>query len=137
MRDLREEPQEFNGEYAPSWKLEEGAIIVGTITGYNQAQTAYGEAWVCVMEEESQGPLSIWLTYTVSIDQFKKLKPKVGERIGIKCLGKHPGRKYWRFAVRVDRPEEQPDFESMQGWDRIPTGDSSFAGPPDSDDLPF
>jgi hypothetical protein len=120
MRNLREELQEFDGEYAPSWKLEEGAIAVGKIISYNQAQTAYGEAWVCVMEEESSGPLSVWLTSTVLIDQFKKLKPRVGERIGIKCLGKHREKKYWRFLTKVDRQEEQPDFETIRGWDRLP-----------------
>lgn len=127
MRDLREELEDFNGEYAPSWKLEEGGIVVGKIIGYNQAQTAYGEAWVCSIEDETQGPLSVWLTSTVLIDQFKKLKPKVGEQVGIKCLGKHPEKKYWRFALKVDRPEEEPNFEAMAAWDR----------PPDNDDPPF
>lgn len=127
MRNLRHELEEFNGQYSPSWKLEEGAIVVGKITSYSQALTSYGECWVCTIEEESSGPLSIWLTSTVLIDHFKKLKPQVGERIGIKCLGKHPEKGYWRFIVRVDRPEEQPNFETIQGWDR----------PPDSDDPPF
>ncbi|MBT9167445.1 MAG: hypothetical protein DDT19_00783 [Syntrophomonadaceae bacterium] len=126
MRNLRSELEEFNGEYAPSWKLEEGAIVVGRIKSYSQALTNYGEAWVCTIEEETQGPLSIWLTSTVLIDQFKRLKPKVGERVGIKCLGKHPERKYWRFIVRVDRPEQGPDFESIQGWDRPPQDDPPF-----------
>lgn len=126
MRNLREELEEFNGEYAPSWQLKEGAIVVGKITGYAQVQTSYGEAWVCTIEEETQGPLSIWLTYTVLIDQFKKLKPRVGERIGIKCLGKHPEKGYWRFMVRVDRPEEEPDFETIQSWDRVPQEDLPF-----------
>lgn len=120
MRDLREELEEFSGEYAPSWQLEEGAIVVGKITGYSQTQTAYGEAWVCTIEEESQGPLSIWLTAKVLIDQFKKLRPKVGERIGIKCLGKHLEKGYWRFVVKIERPEQEPDFENIQAWDVPP-----------------
>lgn len=60
------------------------------------------------------------------IDQFKKLEPQVGERIGIKCLDKHPEKGYWGFIVKVDRPEGEPDFESMQGWDRPPQEEEPF-----------
>lgn len=119
MRDLRQELQENDGEYPPSWKFQQGEVIVGEILAYSQASTNYGPAWVCLIEEEERGKLAIWLTSTVLVDLFKKLKPKVGERIGLRCLGKHREKDYWRFVLKVDREEPQePDFGAIQAWDR-------------------
>lgn len=125
MRDLRTELEEFDG-YPPSWRFKEGDIVVGRILSYQQAQTNYGPGWVCVIEEEKLGRLSIWLTSVVLVDCFRKLKPRIGERIGIRCLGRDPMKDYWRFALKVDRPQAEPDFETMQGWDRPPQEDPPF-----------
>jgi len=104
--------------YPPSWVVKEGEKIVGEIKSYNRAYTVYGEAWVCHIEDEKRGLIAVWLTHTVLLDWFKKLKPKVGERIGIKCNGKHPEKGYWQFLVIIDRDEpEMPDFEALEAWD--------------------
>ena len=41
----------------------------------------------------------MWLNHAVLVDRFKKLKPKVGERIAIKCFGKHTDKKYWSIHL--------------------------------------
>lgn len=42
MRNLRSELEEFNGQYSPSWKLEEGAIVVGP---HHQLQPDPDDLW--------------------------------------------------------------------------------------------
>ncbi|MFQ5823260.1 MAG: hypothetical protein ACE5JB_04315 [bacterium] len=118
MRNLNDELDK-NDRYPPSWYLSEGAKVIGKIAAYKKAYTSYGSAWVCQIEDEKKGLLSVWLTHTVLLDQFKRLKPKIGERVGIKCLGKHQEKKYWQFRVVVDREEaEVPIFEEIQAWDK-------------------
>lgn len=117
MRDLDKELDQ-NQTYPPSWSVKEGEKVVGLLKEYQKAFTPYGEAWVCQIDDENRGMISVWLTHTVLLDWFKKLKPKVGERIGIKCNGKHLEKGYWQFKVMVDRDEpEAPDFDSLKAWD--------------------
>ena len=138
MRNLDEElDNEEGNEYPPTWYLAEGSKIVGKIKRYDKAYTIYGEAWICQIEDDEKGLLSVWLTHAVLIDRFKKLKPKLGERIAIKCFGKHSEKKYWRFKVIMDRLEpEIPDFENMQVLDKEP---ESVKDPENDfdDELPF
>lgn len=115
MRDIRQELKDLDTDHGINWKHTEGSMIVGHIVRYSRARGAHGEAWVCVVDDEEHGRVSVWLTPKVLIEQFRKWRPVPGERIGILCQGKDAEKGYWRFAMRVDRPGEGlvPDFEGL------------------------
>lgn len=127
---LRERLEQSTGEYPPSWKAEPGAIVAGELVRYSTAPTKlYGDQLVAVINDDRRGPLTVWLSSAVLLDQFKKLRPKPGEAVGIKCLGKHPEKHYWRFTVEVDRPGATSD--AMPDWDNVTAAEQA---PADDDD---
>ena len=58
--------------------------------------------------------MAVWLSSAVLLSLFKRHKPRVGERIGLKYAGTHPEKGYKLYALVVDRPEEaEPDFDAL------------------------
>jgi hypothetical protein len=49
------------------------------------------------------------------LNLFAAERPRIGERVGIRYLGKHPDRNYHRFALLVDRPDAVPEFTPLGG----------------------
>ena len=70
------------------------------------------------------------IDFPVLIDQFKKLRPKPGERVGIKRVADSE-KGYARYVVKVDRPEEiqVPDWDSLgASKERTPPTSSAAGG---------
>jgi len=117
-RDLAHELETWSDEPARAWKPEPGEVLVGELLAYRQGQGAYGPAWVAHVREEGSGELrAVWLFHAVALDEFRRLRPKPGERVGLRLLedGGKAGARYRRFALVVDRPVEAevPDFEAL------------------------
>jgi hypothetical protein len=114
MRDLQGELEGWTG-YPPAWKPTPGAVLVGFIDGYDVGHTAYGPVrTVIITEEATNTKRSLWLSSTVLLDLFQRQKPKPGERIGLKYLGKNQEKGYHRYHLIVDRPETG-DFSPLGG----------------------
>jgi len=115
-RDLRDELDRFEG-YPAAWIPDVGDVLVGEILRYGSGPTAYGRfPVVTVADEETGEELSVWLLHTALRSEFAQLRPRIGERIGIRRLedgtSDATGHTYRRFLVRVDRPEgELPVLE--------------------------
>ena len=105
MRDLKRELDEFE-DWPPAWRPEPGDVLVGKILRYDQGHTDYGPVRTVIVETDAGDRLSVWLSSTVLLNEFARLKPKVGERIGIKYLGMHAERGYHRWRLVVDREED-------------------------------
>jgi hypothetical protein len=129
MRDLFQELEDYTGEFPPAWKPEPGDILVGKVLHYDKGFSLYGEVRTCIVEQDDGERVSLWLNSTVLLDQFKRLRPRIGERIGLKYLGMHPERGYHRFKLLVDR-EEPLTFEPLGGEAKVPAG-------ADDEDAPF
>src|SRR5438309_67877 len=114
-RDLEAELQEQAGAFPPAWNPSPGETLVGVIRSYGEAQGKYGPCRTAVIQRDEGAKVSLWIASTVLLDAFRKAKPKVGERIGIRYLGKHPEKGYNRFALVVDRPETETDFAPLGG----------------------
>lgn len=97
-------------------------MLVGEIVRYETGMTEYGEAPIVVVANEDNGELlSVWLLHQVLLSEFQKLKPKPGERVGIKRLADDPERRYRRYAVRVDREDAGvPDLDRYSAGDVAP-----------------
>lgn len=129
MRDLVRELTEWGDEWPPAWKPKPGDILTGRVLCYDKGVTPYGEVRTCIVEQDDGERVSLWLSTTVLLDQFKRLKPGIGERIGLKYLGKHSDLGYHRYRLVVDR-EEPLSFEPLGG-------EAKVASTADEKDLPF
>ena len=65
--------------------------------------TSYGSVRTVIVMQENGERVSLWLSSTVLLGLFFRLKPKPGERIGLKYLGKDPKNHYHRYHLIVDR----------------------------------
>jgi hypothetical protein len=123
---LREKLDNWDG-YPPAWKPQEGEILVGTILQYDTGESTFGPVHTCIIETEEGERLSLWLSSTVLLSQFRRYRPKIGERIGIKYQGKDQAKGYHRYRLVVDRPgEEVPDFDALGGEEERTDGDPDW-----------
>jgi hypothetical protein len=88
---------------------------------------------VVVTREENNQKVTLWLTSTVLLNLFQRHKPRPGERIGLKYLGKDQDKGYHRYHLVVDRPvlpEELTPLGGEEIEDEDPVKD-------EDDDVPF
>jgi hypothetical protein len=143
VRDIRKELEEFDGATPVSWVPTVGAILVGQVARYDSGTTHFGTYPICVVYDEETGQeVSVWIFHQVLLDEFRKRRPKVGERVGIKRLPDGQtaeGQRYRRYAVRVDREEEPvPDLTNYSPpSDMAPPEIEREAEPLGQDYLPF
>lgn len=106
-RDLHQAPDVAN---PPNWEHSPGAELIGTVVRYKRVDTKQGERIVAHIRPDDGSPImTVWLG-TVLLSEFKRLRPRPGERVGIKRLDdavSKAGRAYQVFSVVVDRPEQQ------------------------------
>ena len=142
VRDLYTELSELKDEFPESWIPDVGDIIVGPIEYYTSGTTQHGTYHIAVVKDELKDELrSVWLMHKVLRGEFERLKPLVGERIGIKRLPDSRN-DYKRFSVKVDRNDsEQPDLGPFAAADDASPEERSEpdGGQPQEpdDDLPF
>ena len=129
MRDIEHDLDAFDGTFPESWRPKPGDKIVGRLVRYTQGESPYGPRHIAVVEAMNAGGepylVGIWLSHAVLVDQFKRLKPKPGERIGVKRLADVPGRGdkrgYAMFKVVVDRPDAgAPDWDKVVVEGEVP-----------------
>ena len=103
-KDLRKELEELEEEYPPAWHPEPGEILVGTIRRYDEGRTPYGQVRTVIIQDEETGErVSLWISGAVIRNEFDRLRPEPGERVGIRYLGKDQQKGYHKYKMRVDR----------------------------------
>jgi len=121
--DLLAQLEEWDGAWPEAWRPKFGEVLTGQVTGYNQAQSVYGPVWVCTVRRDDGEPVAIWLSSAVLLAEFRRLRPKIGERIAVKYAGQHPEKGYNRYRLLVDRPQAEPDFQPLGGERGEPADD--------------
>jgi len=95
--------------YAPAAKfVNEGDMVVGTVLGFSTVHGDYGPQTVMTIEQEDGDEVAVYVSNLVLKNQLKAADPKVGEKVGVKYLGKlksAQGREYKNWVVLMDRPE--------------------------------
>jgi hypothetical protein len=115
-------------EWAETWTPDEpGDMLIGTLTGYDEAETDFGTYTVAHIRDEEGVLRGLWLMHSVLQDEWSEADPGRGERVGVQYLGKRSGSNfdYHVWTVKVDRPaterdrsEEEP--QDTAGNDRPP-----------------
>lgn len=113
-RDLRRELDEWEDCWPSPWKPNVDEVLVGEILSYDRGFTPFGEVRTVIIRQESGEKVSLWLSSTVLLDLFRRYEPKVGEKIGLKYLGKDARKGYHRYRLVVDR-DEANDFSPLGG----------------------
>jgi hypothetical protein len=128
-RNLEAELREEDGTWPACWRPQEGETLVATVRKYSTGMGTYGECRTVILERPDGSRVSLWLSSVVLLSLFEREKPRIGERIGLKFLGKHPVKGYKRFSLLVDRPEQALDFSPLGGekQDRDDDDDDPFA----------
>lgn len=140
QRDLAAELDADDGEFPESWKPRPGDKVVGVVKNYTTGETKFGPRPICVIETlNDQGVpylLSIWLSHTVLVNEFRKVRPKVGEEIGVKRNEDGPG--YARYRVLVNRPAAtEPDWDSLGEPATEKPADGGSVASDTSEEIPF
>jgi hypothetical protein len=117
---------------AEPWKPEFGDKIVGTVVDVDSRTTEYGTYPIVVLETDAGDEIAVHGFHTVLKNEFAKRPPTLGERIGVKYLGKSDkGYEAYRvvFAKRVE-----PDWRQIRAEAEAEIGNSS--DPADDDEEP-
>ena len=122
---------QLDAKFAPAWRREDDPKIVGEVTTLSEREGAYGR-YPIVTVRTQDGERAIHAFHEVLANELARIAPKVGDKIGVKYLGKHPERSYHRYrAVKVG-DEEGVDWSRYGGDGDAPTSDV----PGDTSDLP-
>jgi hypothetical protein len=108
-----------DGDYPESWQpSREGDEIAGQVVRYERGNTARGERVIVIVQPAEGGPeRSVWLLHTALINKFAERRPKPGELVLIRYLGKRTSagdNEYADYRVEVDREEGGIDWEGAQ-----------------------
>ena len=134
-------------EWAETWKPSEpGDMLIGTLTGYDEAETDFGTYTVAHIRTGDGVLRGLWLMHSVLQDEWAEADPGRGERVGVQYLGKRSGSDfdYHMWTVKVDRPQSGAERDSdgtsqeqsAAGDDRPPQESDSGSAPKfDGDEL--
>ncbi len=131
---------------AQGWRPEPGQVIVGEVTDVSRAWSDYRNGYYPIVTIQPEGdgnpePVAVHAFHDVLLRRMVELRPKVGERIGIKFDGQRETKDGKRsvsiYTVKIDgRGAANPEAI----WDSIE--DPSRATdqpqqPQQDDDIPF
>lgn len=125
--------------FAPPWRPDDDTAegvhdnpLFGSFLRMESATTSFGPCWVMVLDQHAEGApasgeeVAVWLLHTVLQNELARAKPKPGEELAIKYLGKQKpaggGNPFHSYRVKVDRPTSEA-FD----WNKI--GDGEFDEP--------
>jgi hypothetical protein len=109
--------QDFPKSWVPS---ESDPSIVGEFLRLEQGTTAFGPARIVVLKTKDGNERSLWLFHSVLKNEFNRVRPKVGELVAVRYLGKKQGaagQKYESYRVIAQRDESAPDWDSLGSED--------------------
>lgn len=105
------------GEHPVSWKPEPGDVLTGVIRRYSMVTLEEsGDTYIAAIQDAPDSVRSVFLSSTVLKGEFSRQKPKVGEKVVIRYLGKPAGKRYHKFTLMMpDRPDVgiTPDWNKM------------------------
>lgn len=97
------------------WKPNEGDKLIGTVVDIDERDGGYGSYPIIVVLTDSGDQLAFHAFHTVAKSELAKARPVVGDRIGVKYLGKPEGKNYESYRITVARDDGRQQLD----WDRI------------------
>ncbi len=124
--------------FPEGWKPKVGDSLIGTVAEVSTRDSDYGGEYpVVVIETEDGREIAIHAFHTVLKNELARLRPREGDKLGVKCHGRDGG-EYEKYRVLLERaePEEapapdwtgmaEPDPDVQRDWSE-PSDDSADA----------
>lgn len=110
--------QERADHAAPeSWIPEAaGEEIAGELVRYESGHTAYGRQVIAVVKPPNADERSLWLLHSVLRAEFAKQRPRPGELVLIRYLGRKQGADgtgYAAYRLEIDRDQAAVDWDAI------------------------
>jgi hypothetical protein len=133
-------------DYAAAWRPASGEKIIGEVTALDMRDGQFGTYPIVTVRQDDGTELAMHCFHEVLSGELAKIAPKIGDRIGVKYVGRHPERGY--HVYRVQRDGDDTGF----AWNRfgadtsdVPSdlapGDTGYGQLPqakdDGDGIPF
>lgn len=124
--------------FPTGWRPAVGDTLIGTVTEVSTRESEFGGAYpLVVVATEDGDEVAIHGFHAVLKNELARLRPKEGDKMGVKYHGKDDKGGYERYRVIIERAE--PDEWSAPDWDRMtepviepdPTSNKSWAKPSD------
>lgn len=119
----------LDAQFAEAWRPEAGESLIGTVAAISQRDAGYGSYPIVTIQPDEGEPKALHAIHAVAQAQLAESRPGIGERIGVRYLGKVDGaeRAYHSYKVVVDRPEQDVDWSQYGGDDSSDEGDAGSA----------
>lgn len=108
--------------YAEGWRPEEGDVLVGTVTEVGVGFSNFGGNYPIVTvqpEERGAEPVAVHCFHVALQSRMLGLRPRVGERIGIKYEGQRPHKSQPGQTVAVYIVKIDGRTDTSEVWDRL------------------
>src|SRR5205085_256955 len=104
----------LDADFAPAWKPEPGEKLVGEIVSISEREGGFGRYPIVTLRSDDGAEIAVHAFRTVLASKLAEVRPKVGERLGVKYEGEVAGaeRRYHSYKVAVDRAERPVDWSS-------------------------
>jgi hypothetical protein len=93
---------QLDREYAQAWRPAPGDKLVGEITDLSVFDAGYGDYPVVTVRTDDGTERSFHALHEVAQSELARVRPAVGDRIGVRYDGKHADRGYHRYRVRSE-----------------------------------
>ncbi len=97
------------------WKPSPGDKLIGSVVDIDERDAGYGLYPIVVVLADDGEQYAFHAFHTVAKSELAKARPVVGDRIGIKYLGKPEGKEYESYKVTVEREAGPQQLD----WERI------------------
>ena len=114
---------QLDREFAPAWKPASGDKIVGTVTDLTSREGEYG-TYPIVTLNTGDREVALHCFHEVLANELARIAPKVGDRVGVKYVGKDPDKGYHRYRVRRDGDGDTFDWGRFGVPDTSPGSDA-------------
>jgi hypothetical protein len=117
--------------FAEPWMPDAGEKLIGEVVDLDERENEYGSYPVVTVLTDEGDELAFHAFRTVAKNELAKQRPQVGDRIGIKYVGKPEGKDYELYRIKVERDEQSKSID----WDKHTSEPAEPSAA--KDDIPF
>jgi len=109
----------LDAEFPEAVILNEGESFIGRYVRLERGHAEFrGAVWVMVLQDSGGRERSLWLLHQALLNGLTRLKPKPGEMVGVKNLGRRQsqnGTGYVDWRCALDRTASWDDVSPEDG----------------------
>lgn len=136
MSGTTAQQNQYDYEYAPGWVPKKNEVLEGTIVSIDTGNSAYGPYPIITVEQANGSKKALHAFHQAIRGQLAARRPKVGDPIGIKYLGKKKSANNFTYDVYrvMGGGSEGFDWDAEDKRNGVTPDD---ANPATDEDVPF